>query len=47
MQSKRSGLIINVSSIGGIGAYPYGGWYHATKFALEGLSSSLRRELNP
>jgi len=47
MRSKRSGLIINVSSIGGIGAYPYGGWYHATKFALEGLSSSLRQELNP
>jgi NAD(P)-dependent dehydrogenase (short-subunit alcohol dehydrogenase family) len=47
MRSKRSGLIINVSSIGGIGAYPYGGWYHATKFALEGLSSSLRQELAP
>ncbi|WP_426440400.1 oxidoreductase [Bradyrhizobium genosp. P] len=47
MRSKRSGLIINVSSIGGIGAYPYGGWYHATKFALEGLSSSLRQELSP
>jgi NADP-dependent 3-hydroxy acid dehydrogenase YdfG len=44
MRSKRSGLIINVSSVGGIGAYPYGGWYHATKFALEGLSSSLRQD---
>jgi short-subunit dehydrogenase len=47
MRGQRSGLIINVSSIGGIGAYPYGGWYHATKFAVEGLSSSLRQELNP
>jgi NAD(P)-dependent dehydrogenase (short-subunit alcohol dehydrogenase family) len=47
MRTNRSGLIINVSSIGGIGAYPYGGWYHATKFALEGLSSSLRQELSP
>jgi short-subunit dehydrogenase len=47
MRSKRSGLVINVSSIGGIGAYPYGGWYHATKFAVEGLSSSLRQELRP
>jgi NAD(P)-dependent dehydrogenase (short-subunit alcohol dehydrogenase family) len=47
MRHLRSGKIINVSSIGGIGAYPYGGWYHATKFALEGLSSSLRQELSP
>jgi NAD(P)-dependent dehydrogenase (short-subunit alcohol dehydrogenase family) len=47
MRNQRSGWIVNVSSIGGIGAYPYGGWYHATKFALEGLSSSLRQELNP
>lgn len=47
MRSQRAGLILNVSSIGGVGAYPYGGWYHATKFALEGLSSSLRQELTP
>jgi NAD(P)-dependent dehydrogenase (short-subunit alcohol dehydrogenase family) len=47
MRNRRSGWILNISSIGGIGAYPYGGWYHAAKFALEGLSSSLRQELAP
>ena len=39
MRSKRSGWILNVSSIGGVGASPYGSWYHATKFAVEGLTS--------
>lgn len=47
MRAQRSGRIINVSSIGGVGASPYIGWYHATKFGLEGISSSLRQELNP
>jgi short-subunit dehydrogenase len=47
MREQRWGKIINVSSIGGVQASPYGGWYHATKFAVEGLSSSLRQELSP
>jgi short-subunit dehydrogenase len=47
MRSKRSGKIINISSVGGVAASPYGGWYHASKFAVEGLSSSLRQELYP
>ena len=47
MRQQRSGRIINVTSIGGVQAFPYGGWYHATKFAVEGLSSSLRQELSP
>jgi short-subunit dehydrogenase len=47
MRAKRYGKIINVSSIGGAFASPYGGWYHATKFALEAFSSSLRQELKP
>jgi short-subunit dehydrogenase len=47
MRTNRSGWIVNVSSIGGVGASPYGSWYHATKFALEGLTSALRQELNP
>jgi NAD(P)-dependent dehydrogenase (short-subunit alcohol dehydrogenase family) len=47
MRSKRSGWILNVSSIGGVGASPYGSWYHATKFAVEGLTSALRQELSP
>jgi NAD(P)-dependent dehydrogenase (short-subunit alcohol dehydrogenase family) len=47
MRKQRWGKIINVTSIGGVQAAPYGGWYHATKFAVEGLSSSLRQELSP
>jgi NAD(P)-dependent dehydrogenase (short-subunit alcohol dehydrogenase family) len=47
MRKKRWGRIINVTSIGGVNAFPYGGWYHATKFAVEGLSSALRQELSP
>jgi len=47
MREQRWGKIINISSIGGVQASPYGGWYHATKFAVEGLSSALRQELSP
>jgi NAD(P)-dependent dehydrogenase (short-subunit alcohol dehydrogenase family) len=47
MREQRWGKIINVTSIGGLQASPYGGWYHATKYAVEGLSSSLRQELSP
>jgi len=39
--------IINVSSIGGRIHEPMGSWYHATKFAVEGLSDCLRMELSP
>jgi short-subunit dehydrogenase len=45
MRLQRSGKIINVSSIGGKLGEPHGSWYHATKFAVEGLSDSLRMEL--
>lgn len=45
MRKQQSGRIINVSSIGGSFGEPHGAWYHATKFALEGLSDSLRMEL--
>lgn len=47
MREQRWGKIVNVTSVGGLQAAPYGGWYHATKFAVEGLSSSLRQELRP
>jgi NAD(P)-dependent dehydrogenase (short-subunit alcohol dehydrogenase family) len=47
MRAQRSGRILNVSSIGGKFGEPFGAWYHATKFALEGLSDSLRMELYP
>ncbi|MDX6220249.1 MAG: hypothetical protein QOJ48_1930 [Frankiales bacterium] len=47
MRQQRSGRIINVSSVGGQIWEPLGAWYHATKFAVEGLSDSLRAELRP
>jgi NAD(P)-dependent dehydrogenase (short-subunit alcohol dehydrogenase family) len=47
MREQRSGRIINVSSIGGKVHVPLSGWYHATKFAVEGLSDALRLELAP
>jgi len=39
--------IVNVSSVGGKFYEPLGAWYHATKFAVEGFSDSLRLELAP
>ena len=47
MREQGSGRIINVSSIGGKFYEPLGAWYHATKFAVEGFSDSLRLELAP
>ncbi len=47
MRAQRSGRIVNISSIAGKFGEPFGGWYHAAKFALEGLSDSLRMELHP
>jgi NAD(P)-dependent dehydrogenase (short-subunit alcohol dehydrogenase family) len=47
MRNQKSGRIVNVSSIGGKIYEPLGGWYHSTKFAVEGLSDSLRLELKP
>ncbi|WP_432249714.1 oxidoreductase [Streptomyces sanyensis] len=47
MRARRSGRVVNISSMGGKLAMPFGGWYHATKFALEGLSDSLRAEVAP
>ncbi len=47
MRSQGSGRIINISSIGGKIHEPMGAWYHATKFAVEGMSDCLRMELAP
>ncbi len=47
MRKQKSGRIINISSIGGKFGEPLGVWYHATKYAVEGLSDSLRPELKP
>jgi NAD(P)-dependent dehydrogenase (short-subunit alcohol dehydrogenase family) len=45
MRAQRDGYIVNISSIGGKIWEPLGSWYHATKFAVEGLSDSLRTEV--
>lgn len=45
MRKNRYGKIVNVSSVGGKIAFPLGGWYHASKFALEALSDSIRNEV--
>jgi len=44
-RGNKGGLIINISSIGGKMAFPLGALYHGTKFALEGISESLKYEL--
>jgi NAD(P)-dependent dehydrogenase (short-subunit alcohol dehydrogenase family) len=45
MRRRGGGHIVNVSSLGGRIGLPYQGMYSASKFALEGLSESLRHEL--
>jgi len=45
MRKQGSGHIIQISTIGGIGAFPTLGGYHASKWALEGLSESLAQEV--
>lgn len=44
-RANRAGLILNVSSIGGILTFPLGTLYHSTKFAIEGLSEALSFEM--
>ncbi|MEP7455036.1 oxidoreductase [Phyllobacterium sp. SB3] len=45
MRKRKFGKIFNITSIGGKLATPLGGWYHASKYALEGYSDSLRNEV--
>lgn len=45
MREQGWGKIVNVSSMGGKLVFPGGGWYHATKHALEALSDAMRFEL--
>ena len=47
MRKRRRGHIVNISSIGGIRAFPAVGFYNATKFAVVGLSESLAMEVEP
>ncbi len=45
MRAQGSGMIINISSIGGKITFPFGTLYHGTKFAVEGISESLSWEM--
>ncbi|CAM3964181.1 oxidoreductase [Saccharibacillus endophyticus] len=45
MRKQKSGHIINFSSIGGLTSFPTLGYYHATKYAVEGVSESLAQEV--
>ncbi len=47
MRERRSGNIVNISSVGGLVAFPAVGFYNATKFAVVGYSESLAKELAP
>jgi len=47
MRARRQGHIFNLSSLGGLVAFAATGYYHATKFAVEGLSESLSLEVAP
>ena len=47
MRERRSGTIVNVSSIGGFVAFPGVGYYNATKFAVNGFSEALKKEVEP
>ena len=47
MRARRTGHVVNISSIGGLVANPSVGYYAATKFAVEGLSEALAKEVEP
>jgi short-subunit dehydrogenase len=47
MRNQRNGKIVNITSMGGRIAIPFHSIYHASKFALEGLSESIQYELEP
>ena len=47
MRAQNSGAVVNVSSMGGFIGNPGSGYYAATKFALEGLSEALSKEVAP
>ncbi|MFI7128361.1 SDR family NAD(P)-dependent oxidoreductase [Nonomuraea sp. NPDC050153] len=45
LREQGGGHIVQISSVGGVTAMPLGGGYHASKWALEGLSESLAQEV--
>jgi NAD(P)-dependent dehydrogenase (short-subunit alcohol dehydrogenase family) len=47
MRARRHGSVVNIASVGGIVGFPGSGYYAATKFAVEGLSQSQAREVEP
>lgn len=47
MRERGAGTIVNVSSLAGVLGLPFGGIYSASKFAVEGMTESLRHELRP
>ena len=47
MRAQKSGILFNVSSIGGQMTFPFISYYHSAKWALEGFSESLSYELAP
>ncbi len=47
MRQQGWGKVVNLSSVGGKLTFPGGGFYHATKHAVEALSDALRYELRP
>ena len=47
MRRARSGRVVNIGSMGGRITFPVGGYYHATKYAVEAISDALRNEVRP
>lgn len=47
MRARRSGCIVNISSLGGLRSFPALGYYNASKYAVEGLSEALWQEVEP
>jgi NAD(P)-dependent dehydrogenase (short-subunit alcohol dehydrogenase family) len=47
MRKQHGGIIVNITSMGGRIGFPFGTAYHGTKFALEGISESMRYEIEP
>lgn len=47
MRNQGAGVIVNISSVGGRMAFPFGSLYHGSKFAVEGISEALVYELMP